>query len=280
MESTHSPLISVIVPVYNGSQYITQAVHSVLASTWKMYEIILINDGSTDESKAVCKQLSKKDSRIHYIETTNKGLPATLNLGLSLAKGNYIVRLNQDDIMHEKRLETQVLFLEKHSEIVVVGSHIQYIDDKNTFQDHVSFEEKDEHIRKSWLLFSPFSDPSVMYRKETALAIDGYETNYWPADDSHFWYKMGMRGKLANIPQTLTYVRLHNSAGSIKHFRKMATQVYRIRRWVHNHIQKTSLLIQFFWLMQLFASKILSPKQNWFIYRKLKEIMYVIHTKS
>jgi len=195
-----------------------------------------------------------------------------LNFALEKAHGTYICRINQDDRMLPHRMDRQVAYLQKNSKVVAVGSHITHFFDDGS-KEVVKFLKTDREIREIWHIVGPFADPSVMYRRETALAVGGYDQTFWPVDDTHMWYRMGTKGKLANIPETLVDVRWHAKAGSVYHFRKMAWQIYRVRRWAHVHIQPGTIWHQMFWVAQLTAGMVLSPTMNWKIYRKIKKLI-------
>lgn len=271
--SKNKPLVSVIIPVFNGASYLVEAVDSVQKSTFRNFEILLIDDGSTDQSVLLCKMLAGKYNNLRFYSfKKNKGLGRVLNFALKKAQGTYICRLNQDDHMVPNRMGKQVEFLKENKEVVAVGSWITYFEN-NGHREVLKFLKTDAEIKEIWHIVSPFSDPSVMYHKETAIKVGGYDQSFWPVDDTHLWYRMGMIGKLANIQESLVEVRWHAKAGSVYFFREMAWQIYRVRRWAHKNIQKGSMALQIFWILQLIAGMTLSPNFNWKAYRFIKKII-------
>jgi glycosyltransferase involved in cell wall biosynthesis len=269
----HKPLVSVIIPVFNGASYLVEAVDSVQKSTFRNFEIILVDDGSTDQSVMLCKILSEKYKNLRFFSfKNNKGLGRVLNFALKKAEGKYICRLNQDDHMLPNRMAKQIEFFAENPEVVAVGSWITYFED-NGNREVLKFLKTDKEIKEIWHIVSPFSDPSVMYHKQTALNVGGYDQSFWPVDDTHLWYRMGLAGKLANIQEPLVEVRWHAKAGSVFFFREMAWQIYRVRRWAHKNIQKGSIALQIFWILQLAAGMTLSPNVNWKVYRFIKKII-------
>lgn len=268
-------MVSVIIPVFNGASYIEETVYSVENSSYKRFEILLIDDGSSDRSQLICQGLEKKYKNVRFYSfPKNKGLGRVLNFALNRAKGKYICRINQDDRMLMYRIKTQVNFLEKNNNISAVGSYIKlFRKSKNTKFEVIKFLETDEEIKKLWLIVSPFSDPSVMYRKTTALKVGGYEQEFWPADDSQLWYKIGKAGKLANITKPLVEVRYHNEAASLKYFRQLTIKTYKMHMWANKNIQKATVAIRLFWIFQLISGLILPAKFNWSIYRLIKKII-------
>lgn len=264
------PLVTVVIPVFNGASYLKEAVNSVAKSNFKNFEIMLIDDGSKDSSKKLCRKLVKKYKNAHFYSfNKNRGLGRVLNFAIKKAKGKYICRLNQDDIVLPHRIKTQVKFLEKNPEVVAVGSWIKLFEENGKTQI-VKFLKTDEQIKKIWLLISPFADPSVMYRKDAVIKAGMYQQEFWPGDDTHLWYRMGKIGKLANIQKPLVEVRYHKGAGSVKYFRKMTVVTYLMHRWAHEYIQTAPLWIQTFWIFQFIAGMVLPVDWNWKIYRILK----------
>ena len=129
------PLVSVIMSVYNGEKYLVQAIDSILNQTYQNFEFIIIDDCSTDNSSHILQEYAKKDSRIKIIKKEKnigiKGFIENLNLGISIAEGKYIARMDADDISLPERFQKQVTFLENNPEIFMVGAQIDFINEKN-----------------------------------------------------------------------------------------------------------------------------------------------------
>ena len=269
------PLVSVVIPVFNGSLYLREAVGSVLASSYRNFEILLIDDGSNDQSRKICRTLVKQyPHKVKFFSfRKNKGLCHVLNFALRQACGKFICRLNQDDLMRKDRLKVQVEFLKRHPEVTAVGSWIRIFSRTKKKSKLLKFLKTDKEIKKVWYVVSPFSDPSVMYRKAVALKVDGYWQTLWPADDTHLWYRLGQWGQLANIQKALTFVRWHSQAASFKYFRRLAISTYKMHLWTHFHLKPAALPVHLFWLGQLIAGLLLPPTINWSVYRLIKKIV-------
>jgi glycosyltransferase involved in cell wall biosynthesis len=184
--------------VYNAELYLKEAIESILNQTYKEFEFIIINDGSTDNSLAIIKDYSNHDSRIILINRENKGLIYSLNEGISKAKGKYIARMDADDISLPNRFEEQIKFLENNLDIGVVGSDaiVFHKDDKSIWTTY-----SDSNRTKAELLFSsPLIHPSVMMRKSI---IDKYKLfykkEYIHAEDLELWIRFANVSKLSNI---------------------------------------------------------------------------------
>lgn len=262
-----------IIPVFNGALHLTEAVRSVQKSTYKKFEILLVDDGSTDKSKALCRQLARRHANVRFYDfPRNRGLGRVLNFALKKAKGSYICRLNQDDRMLPHRMATQVRYLDNHEKVVAVGSWIRLFDHKGSMMT-LKFIKDDAEIKRLWYIVSPFSDPSVMYRKDAAIAAGGYFQSMWPADDTHLWYRLGIRGKLTNIQKPLVEIRWHPDAASVKYFRKLAESTFKMHLWTDQYLAKAPWYIHVFWIVQYIAGMTISPQWNWAVYRLLKRLI-------
>lgn len=266
------PLVSVLIPVYNGTEFLDEAIQSVLKSTYKNLEIILVDDGSSDQSRQKCQTYAHQYEHVSFYGfKKNQGMTRCLNFGVRKAKGKYIARINQDDIMMPQRLARQVTFLENHPDHVVVGGAIQLFTETETAFDTLRFPLTDQSIRGQWMQLSPYSDPTVMYRKSTWLKTEGYSQFFWPADDVHMWYQLGSLGKMANLPSVLTKVRWHEDCGSLKSHRRQMIKTYEVHLWASEFIAQPTTPTRLFWLGQLAAGLLLPPTFNWWVYRIIRK---------
>jgi len=270
-----NPLVSVIIPVYNGAPFLAETIHSVQQSTFTDFEIILIDDGSKDASREMCQAFAKlyDNVRFHGFDE-NRGLGRVLNWGLENTRGTYICRINQDDEMTPDRIQKQVDFLNTHQDVVLVGSWL-LVEDENGDRRINRFLKDDAEIKKSWLYLSPCWDASVMYRRDSAVQVGGYIQSFWPADDLHMWYRLGKVGKIANIQEPLVKIKFHTAAASVKHHNKHMVATYEVHRWAHNNVERAPLLTQLFWLGELMAGYLLPARVNWIVYRFIKK--YIVY---
>lgn len=273
MQNTSNPLVSILVPIYNGSNYLKETLESVLSNDYPNFEVILVDDGSTDASQKLCREYEKNHSNVKFIAfDKNRGMDFALNEGINISKGKYIARMNQDDLMKPNRLTKQVAFLENHSDHVAVGGQVVLFTDDNPNYDQVNFPLTDKKIREKWLMLSPFSDPAVMYRRVAYNKTDGYNQSFWPADDVHMWYQLGKFGKLANLPDVVTRVRWHDNAGSIRLHRLQMQKTWEVHQWAAQNVRPPAIKERAFWVSQYIAGQLLPPQFNWAVYRFLKKI--------
>ena len=203
------PLVSVVLPVYNGQLFLKEAINSILTQSYTNLELIIIDDGSKDKSTLVVKSYS--DKRLRFFKNRiNRGLPRTLNRGLKLAKGKYIARMDQDDISMPERLVTQVNFLESHPQVGLVGSAIKFLD----ADSDVKFYLTDFESIKCGLLFSTqFAHPTVMLRvssfKKNNLWYDPFFEK--GGEDYDLWVRSSKHFPITNLDVVLLHYRLHSN---------------------------------------------------------------------
>ncbi|NTU77339.1 MAG: glycosyltransferase [Alphaproteobacteria bacterium] len=207
-----SPCVSVVLPVYNGAAFVREAIDSILAQTLADFELIVIDDGSKDNTAEIVE--SVQDSRLRFFRQENRGLATTLNRGISLAHGKYIARQDHDDLSLPARFEKQVAYLEAHPDCALLGTRSTIwagATPTGRGHDHPS----DDAALRFLLLFDcPFVHSSVMLRRSAIVAEGGYTTDpaRQPPEDYELWSRLARRHKLANLPdRLLIYRELPNS---------------------------------------------------------------------
>lgn len=201
------PAISVILPVYNGLPYLIDSINSVLAQSFEDFELIIINDGSTDNSEMVVKKIS--DSRVRYEYQRNQGLAAALNKGVQLAKGKFIARLDQDDLMLNTRLAKQMEYLESQPNCAMVGTWSDiWVGTKPTDRGH-RHATSHKALQLELLFDNPFVHSSVMMRTDASRELGGYseDKSRQPPEDYDLWSRISHKYRVANIPEVLTVYR-------------------------------------------------------------------------
>lgn len=212
------PTVSVLMPVFNGDQYLANAIDSVLAQTFRDFEFIIFDDGSTDGTTKILQNFEKSDNRIRvYHQSKNLGIVATLNKSLTLAKGKYIARMDADDICLPDRLENQIAFLEKHPEVGVLSGNIQLIDCNGKTSTFLKFPESNTKILWSFCYFCPIVHPAVMMRRQIVLDAGGYRNVRPHAEDYDLWIRLSQNTQFANLPRVLLKLRKHESNITVLH---------------------------------------------------------------
>ncbi|WP_342437327.1 glycosyltransferase [Paenibacillus sp. FSL L8-0436] len=204
--------ISVLLPVYNSSLYIEESIQSILQQSYPDFELLIIDDGSVDGTLGRIKGIH--DSRIKVIShAVNIGLIRTLNEGLSLCTGEYIVRMDGDDIALPHRLARQVAFMDANPHIGVCGSQAEYIGIAGTTVKPLNHDE----IRCWQFFHCTFVHPTVMLRKSI---LDNHGVKYWDyphAEDFELWNRLGEVTQLTNLPEVLLKYRVHTNQISYVH---------------------------------------------------------------
>lgn len=207
------PLVSVVLPVYNGSLYLRRSIDSILNQDFTDFQLIIINDGSCDDSAKIIQQYS--DPRIHYFHQDNKGLANTLNRGINLARGKYIARQDQDDVSASNRLTLQVNFLKNNPEYAMVGSAAEIWAGGMKTPRALRHPTTDAELRFGLIFRNYFVHSSVLIRRDVLLELGGYCTDPMrqPPEDYELWSRISREYKVANLIQPL--VSYHEVSGSM-----------------------------------------------------------------
>lgn len=200
--------------VHNGDRFLDECIRSVLNQSFEDYEFLILDDGSTDGSLNTIRGYSRKDERIKVISASRIGLAAGLNKLLYIAEGNFIARIDSDDICMPERFHLQVAYLLNNPSIGVCGSNALVIDSTGKSLYHTRKSESDINIKAKWPE-SPFIHPSVMFRKSLVLEAGGYP-NVPVSQDLFLWSKLREQTTFGNLSESLIKYRIHEKAVSRK----------------------------------------------------------------
>lgn len=228
------PLVTVLMPVYNAEEFVGSAIRSITDQTYRNFELLIIDDGSTDGSAAVIQGID--DQRIVYVKNdTNLKLITTLNKGLNLAKGKYIARLDADDLAMETRLQEQVNFMEQNPQVGLSGTWYEAFGSVNSIGRNPT---TDAEIRYMSFYQCPIIHPSTIFR--TSVIKDNhlsYNLDFPHAEDYELWGRFSEVSELANIPKVLFRYRLHNNNISKRENQTQKSNSYRIRKRLFQNVQ-------------------------------------------
>lgn len=221
-------LVSVVMPVYNDGAYLAQAIQSILQQTFSHFEFIIIYNPSRDNSLSIIKSFS--DPRIRVVaNTTHLNLASSLNRGLRICRGQYIARMDADDISLPRRLERQIDFMEKHPDIGACGSWIQCIGYNEGAV--IALPDTPGKIKSLLLFHSPLAHPTVIMRRELMLKYGlKYPSSFQGAEDYQLWSDMVQHFHLANIPEVLLNYRMHAEQASRLRTAEMNVHAGSVRR--------------------------------------------------
>ncbi len=210
MNNSTLPVISVVMPVYNAEKYLNEAIDSVLNQTYTHFELIILNDKSTDSSKLIIENYLSKDSRIVFIDKAENVGPASLrNEGFSLTRGKYIALLDADDIAQPTRFEKQIDVLEKNIDIGVCGSWFTTFGD-NIKGKVIQHPQKHEQIKVNFLIDCTIGNSTAFFRKDI-LGDNKYDKEYVPVEDFHLWSRLITKTKFYIIQESLVSYRIHDT---------------------------------------------------------------------
>jgi glycosyltransferase involved in cell wall biosynthesis len=210
---------SVVIPVCNAELYLPQAIESVLAQTWQDFELIVIDDGSTDHTLEIARKYEACDRRVKVYTQPNRGFAETLHLGFELAASEWVFRMDADDRMRPNRLERQIAFLAEHPELDVASSLVRHIDGEN----RVIGKDNSKLFTHEAILklvaaneLIGFCHPAAVVRKSAVMAVGGYRKQFWPAEDIDLWSRLAENGyKMLVQPEYLLDYRMHGSSASV-----------------------------------------------------------------
>lgn len=217
MISAGGSFVSVLMPAFNAERYVERAVRSVMAQTHRDWELIAIDDGSTDGTGRILRDLARQDERIRVVAHENLGMGQALNRAWPTCRGGWVARLDADDMMTPNRLERQVAFVRERPDLVITASLVEYID----AEDRLLGRNSSRFVRAADVARVVAADrivgihhPSVMVRRQAVLDAGGYRSQFWPCDDSDLWNRILDRGAAALLvqPEYLVRYRIHDGS--------------------------------------------------------------------
>jgi GT2 family glycosyltransferase len=205
-----APVVSVIIPVHNGGRWVGEAMDSILGQTLSELELLMVDDGSTDDSVAQIESRAAQDARVRLFRQSHAGAAAALNLALASARTPLMARLDADDVAHTSRLERQVAFLAEHPEVGAVGAWAIDIDAKGRLRGRRQPETDPQVLRQLLLRRNPFIHSAVTARTDIVRRVGGYRRAFDIAEDYDLWLRVAEVSDLANVPEFLVSYRVHD----------------------------------------------------------------------
>jgi glycosyltransferase involved in cell wall biosynthesis len=207
--------------VYNGARFLPEAVESILGQSWSDFEFVIVNDGSTDETWSILECYRSQDSRVRLVDQEKLGLTASLNRGCSLSRGEFIARMDADDVAMPRRLERQMHFMATHPGVGVLGGAFELIDATGKRMGVSWLPSEDHEIRRMLLDSTAFLHPSVLMSRSALGRVGGYrEVKY--AEDYDLWLRLAEQTKLANLREVIHQYRVHPEQVSVSKCKEQA----------------------------------------------------------
>lgn len=217
-----SPAVSVVMSVYNGERFLHEAVDSVLAQSFSDFELLVVDDGSTDSTARILAEYASSDPRVIVHRQANQGSPAALNLGFSLARAPLVARMDADDVAVPDRLERQQRFLAEHETVALLGGAVTLVDESGRAFAEVQYPLSDAEIREAFAYTTPFVHSAVMLRKETFERLGGYRPIFDPAEDVDLWLRIAEGYELANLTELVVRYRMHADQATVRRLERQA----------------------------------------------------------
>lgn len=267
-----APPISVIIPTYNGAPYLREALESIANQTFRDFEVIIIDDVSTDSTVEIAREYAAKDSRLRvYQNENNLGFAGNRNKAVTLARGQYIAWLDQDDIALPERLELQYKLLESDERLGIVGGAMAVFNEKGQVRVR-HYPAGDKEIRKMIFRFSPVALPACMMRKSVFLEMGGYSLRWSPAGDLDMTFKIGLTHRLGNVPQVVVRYRSHENSATSRHLRRIERDSIRIRFGYAMSGAYRMTLVDFLYNITHYLSIwIVPPKLKIWLFNKIRD---------
>lgn len=210
IKNTSKP-ISVLMPVRNSMPFILEAINSILSQSFTDFELIIIDDGSTDSTFKTVAKFASDDKRIKLIKNTGRGISSALNLGLLKSKGAFIARMDSDDICMPNRFQEQVDFLLKNPDIGAVGAQVKWVDKNANFIGNGNYPIHWKDCEAFLSLGTSFCHPTMMIRRQLLESCNGYRSDFDGAEDIDLWLRLSNNYKLANLPSVQLHYRVHET---------------------------------------------------------------------
>lgn len=220
--SHRKPVVSVILPVYNSQDFVAQTIDSILSQTYRNFELIIVDDASTDPTYSILRQYAKKDHRIRLIRNKiNLGVSLTSNIAISQARGKYLARIDSDDICYPSRLEKQLAFLKTNSEVIALGGQCTLIDEQSNLIGSKNFPLAG-NLQDMLFWAVPIQQPAMMINlSKLPKNFTWYEANKTSAEEVDLIFKLSRYGQLANLDQYILYYRIRPN--SLSHINPKST---------------------------------------------------------
>ncbi|MEM9417716.1 MAG: glycosyltransferase family 2 protein [Planctomycetota bacterium] len=212
MNEQKIPELSVLMAAYNAERYVAETLRSVLSQTYEDFELVIVDDGSTDGTAQILEAFATSDPRVRVITGPNAGVPQAANVGLAACRGEFVARIDADDIAKPRRFEVQLQYMKDH-DLVACGTWHDFIDEHGRLLKLLETPVDDATIQDMALRgHGSICNPTSMFRRQALVDLGGYSEDMPVAEDLDCWLRLGEVGKLGNVPECLGQYRLHSTS--------------------------------------------------------------------
>jgi glycosyltransferase involved in cell wall biosynthesis len=204
-----APRVTVLCVVHDGERFLRESIDSILAQSFGDFELLLVDDGSTDRTPEIFEQAARDDRRVRTLRKERSGLTRSLNEVLDLARGEYVARQDDDDLSSRRRLEAQVNVLDARPRCAAVGCQYDWIDERGARFDRTTVPRASTAIKLALMLRNALPHSGVTFRRDAVKALGGYDVSLPVAQDYDLWCRLALRHELANLPTVALARRDH-----------------------------------------------------------------------
>ena len=229
-QTKKTPRVSVVMPAYNAEPFIGEVIATILGQTFKDFELVILDDGSSDGTAEIIKNYAKIDDRVKYHYQKNQGsarLGETINTAVGFAKGEWIARADSDDPWFLDKLEKQIAFVDSHPDYILIGGGTEIVNERGVLLYTLYGPIDDDDNHRSMALYTTLAHGSVMFKKSIFTKLGGYK-NIHSAEDLELWQRMGDHGKIYNIPEPLFKYRKNTQGISMQNQELQTREVERL----------------------------------------------------
>ena len=227
--------LTILMPVFNAGPFVADAISSVLGQTHQKFSLLILNDGSTDDTLEICRRFEEQDARVRVFTHENIGIANTMNTALEKIDGGWVFCMHGDDIMMPNRLERQLAFIEENPDLAVVSSLVQLIDEQGR---EIGRSKSSLVNRKSVSrmvgrgLCVAFNHPATAFRADVVKSVGGYRQEFWPAEDTDLWNRVAREHPVLVQEEYLLKYRIHGRSASNSKSRLMVRKLAWVARCI------------------------------------------------
>jgi len=270
-----APLVSIILPVFNAASYLGEAIDSILAQSFSDWELIAVDDASSDNSAAILEDYAAADSRIRVFRNEiNLGVGGTLDRAISESRGQYIARMDADDICSPDRVAVQLKHLQQNPEVIAVGGQIREMQENGETIRIKSFPTEPEEVYTMMFLCVPIQHPALMVNRAALPEGFNWYEGWSVGEDSNLFFKLTQFGKLSNVPELILSYRVCDGGNFLRNIRATFRNTYRARcRALRNYGYHASAKAQVINHLQFLLIHLIPERLAWRLYNFARRFM-------
>jgi glycosyltransferase involved in cell wall biosynthesis len=261
--------VTVVTIVRNGGLFISEAIESILAQSFKDFEYLVLDDASTDNTLDIVEEFAKRDARLKIIaNSVQLGIPLNRNQGILLATGEFIAWQDSDDISVPHRLERQVAFLNSNPDVGMVGGYLHFFG--NGRESIRTYAEADDAIRRTVFRYAAVSQPTAMIRSSALEEVGGFDPDCTLAEDIELTLRIGNVFKFANLPEVLLHYREHPESSTFQSLRTMERATLRIRWQYSSRGYRMTAIDRLYCTLQYLTIYLLPPRLRIWLFKRIR----------